>query len=107
MRPTPMARSHLPLLLALIPAAVGCATSGAAQVARAVYPWSTPPEARSAPSAAGQVKYDARAAEPLVTTAFAKRFLRAAEALPEVEGRPLLRTRDKQKYYSAAEAAAL
>lgn len=82
-------------------------TATAAVPPRPVFPWSAPPESRTAPTAAGQVKADARAARPLVSTPSALRFLDAAEALPEVGARPLLRTRDKAKYYSAAEAQAL
>lgn len=91
------------LLAVLAAALAGCASTSK----RPVYPWSAAPESRTAATAAGQVRDDAEAARPLVRSAPAQRFLDAAKALPEVTGRLLLRTRDKSKYYSAAEAAAL
>ncbi len=66
-------------------------------------PWALPIEARRADTALGQLRLEAKDAEPLVTTAFAKRFLAATEKLPPVKTRKLYHTKDKKRFYSQKE----
>ena len=92
--------------------AAGAGACGEAPPAAAKKSLFPPPAVASAASAAkpigvARIQADAKAAEPLVTSAFAKRFLAATAALPGVAPRVLYRTKDKAKTYTAAEAAAL
>jgi hypothetical protein len=65
------------------------------------------PPAPPALAALEQIKHDARALDPLVTSAFAHRFLAAAAALPPITTRVVYKTKDKKRWFTAKEAAAL
>ena len=65
------------------------------------------PAAAPALGALDQIQHDARALDPLVTTPFAHRFLAAAAALPHVTTRLVYKTKDKKRWFTAKEAAAL
>jgi SAM-dependent methyltransferase len=60
-----------------------------------------------APSGVEQIRLDAEALRPQVHGALARDFLAAAGALPREAPRPLFRTADQRRFFTAAEAAAL
>ncbi len=54
-----------------------------------------------------QIQHDARALDPLVTSPFAHKFLAAAAQLPHVTTRQVYKTKDKKRWFTAKEVAAL